>query len=349
VDWPALIAFAAVCENASFSRAAHELDLTQPAVSERVRRLEVSIGRQLIDRSSKPVRVTREGRLLLERFRQISQVWDVARAEVTRDEPGQDRGGLSLRLALHLVRPERLAAALRGLPGVDDVRLFSADEEPALELVGADGAALDARLLYLWPGLAEDVGLRADGDGFRPALPPAPGETAGGVVVVRRERLHAVLAADHPLALRPDLPLAALARESWVVRGAPHEARALRRLCAAAGFSPRIDHVSDDTETRRHLIAEGGAVTLGSPTYDRGHGVALRPLVGGADALLLLVHDQQWLDGALLHALIGAVRRWHADERDHEPGRTPGRQRDGRSTDRPGRPARSVAGLAAGN
>lgn len=58
--------FCKVVQNKSFSKAAQDLFLSQPAVSQAVRQLEEQLGTQLLLRSSKKVELTAEGKLLYE-------------------------------------------------------------------------------------------------------------------------------------------------------------------------------------------------------------------------------------------------------------------------------------------
>src|SRR5207244_1121280 len=64
MDLAALRIFLAVAQERSFSRAAAKVHRTQPAVSQAVRRLEVELGEQLFDRSSKSGTLTEAGRML---------------------------------------------------------------------------------------------------------------------------------------------------------------------------------------------------------------------------------------------------------------------------------------------
>ena len=64
MDLAALKVFLAVAHERSFSRAAAKVHRTQPAVSQAVRRLEVELGEQLFDRSSKSGTLTEAGRML---------------------------------------------------------------------------------------------------------------------------------------------------------------------------------------------------------------------------------------------------------------------------------------------
>src|SRR5438874_6376114 len=64
MDLSALKMFLAVAHQRSFSRAAAKVHRTQPAVSQAVRRLEIELGEQLFDRSSKNGTLTEAGRML---------------------------------------------------------------------------------------------------------------------------------------------------------------------------------------------------------------------------------------------------------------------------------------------
>ena len=64
MDLAAVRIFLAVAEERSFSRAAAKVHRTQPAVSQAVRRLEVALGEELFDRSSKSGTLTDAGRVL---------------------------------------------------------------------------------------------------------------------------------------------------------------------------------------------------------------------------------------------------------------------------------------------
>jgi LysR family transcriptional regulator, benzoate and cis,cis-muconate-responsive activator of ben and cat genes len=63
--------FVAVAEELHFGRAASRVHVTQPALSEQVRQLEESIGVPLLIRTTRTVRLTGPGRLLLTHARLI--------------------------------------------------------------------------------------------------------------------------------------------------------------------------------------------------------------------------------------------------------------------------------------
>ena len=77
--------FVEVARRASFSAAAGQLHLSQPAVSRQVRELETALGLRLIDRSTRTVQLTAGGQRLLERAEHLLQVFQSTMAEVRQD------------------------------------------------------------------------------------------------------------------------------------------------------------------------------------------------------------------------------------------------------------------------
>jgi DNA-binding transcriptional LysR family regulator len=71
MDTQQLHAFLAIAETESFSKAAEQLHLTQPAVSKRIACLEESLGCKLLDRIGRSTRLTEAGQALLPRAKKI--------------------------------------------------------------------------------------------------------------------------------------------------------------------------------------------------------------------------------------------------------------------------------------
>ena len=87
--------FESVARNLSFSRAAEELYLTQPAVSMQIKQLEDSVGLPLFEQLGKKVYLTDAGRELYHYSRTISQ--QLADMELALEElKGLDRGKLNI-------------------------------------------------------------------------------------------------------------------------------------------------------------------------------------------------------------------------------------------------------------
>src|SRR5260221_14589802 len=101
MDTRQLAAFCAVVERRSFSQAAEQLGVTQPAVSLQIRSLEKRVGLQLLDRSGRRVEPTEAGqrlyrsaqRLLAPEEQMLPDLGDDAEGELTgRPEVGASTG-----------------------------------------------------------------------------------------------------------------------------------------------------------------------------------------------------------------------------------------------------------------
>ena len=82
MDTRQLAAFVAVVERKSFSRAAEQLGLSQPAVSLQVAGLEKRVGRRLLDRSGRRVEPTEAGSVLYRRAQRLLQLEEQLLEEV---------------------------------------------------------------------------------------------------------------------------------------------------------------------------------------------------------------------------------------------------------------------------
>jgi DNA-binding transcriptional LysR family regulator len=96
MDTRQLTAFCAVVERKSFSRAAEQLGLTQPAVSLQIRSLEKRFGRQLLDRSGRRVEPTEAGRRLYRRAQRLLALEEQLVDEVVAEEEGELRGTIEI-------------------------------------------------------------------------------------------------------------------------------------------------------------------------------------------------------------------------------------------------------------
>lgn len=67
--------FVMVAEKKSFSRAAEELHLTQPAVSQYIRALEDSVGTRLLERTNKYVRLNQAGEIIFHHAKEILSLY----------------------------------------------------------------------------------------------------------------------------------------------------------------------------------------------------------------------------------------------------------------------------------
>lgn len=114
-----LSVFEAVARRLSFSRAAEELHLTQPAVSMQIKQLEENVGLPLFEQLGKKIFLTEAGRELAHYARTIAQ--QVAEAEAVLGElKGLKRGKLKISVAstANYFAPQLLATFSQRFPDV---------------------------------------------------------------------------------------------------------------------------------------------------------------------------------------------------------------------------------------
>ncbi len=232
-------AFLAVAEAGSMHGAAARLNLTQPAVSRLIQRLEAELGTVLFDRSSKPPTLTPAGRQALAHGRRVLQALDDLAGSVAEGaEPhGRFRLGVSLGLS-QLVLNEPLDVLRREFPSL----VFDVSSDWSGDLVkDVESNAMNAAVV-LSSNTSE------------------PASTAP-IRKVGQDRLLVVTAADSPLPARA--PVADLAAHGWVVHpeGCSYRS-AIRRALAQSGAPFNIAVEAFDQELLLSLVARGNGLGL---------------------------------------------------------------------------------------
>jgi len=255
--------FVVLAEELNFSRAAERLHVAQPALSQQIRLLEDRLGTQLIDRGSRPLRLTEAGTYLATEARHILETFEHA-ALGTREIGLGKRGWLGIgftRSAVYSVLPPALKAFHRACPDVE-LKLFEMLTEEQADAL---------RDLSIHVGIGRQV---QDVPGF--ATQPLLGEP-----------LVAVLAADHPLAARADLEIDDLGGEPLILyprQPAASFPRFVEGLYRDAGLTPEVAHRADEIQTAIALVAAGLGVTyVGASVARLGRSdVTYKPLRGAA-------------------------------------------------------------------
>ncbi|HEX4911246.1 MAG TPA: LysR family transcriptional regulator [Permianibacter sp.] len=196
MDNAQLKAFVAVADSQSFSRAADQLHLTQPAVSKRIGNLEAELGQRLFDRVGHAVHLTPAGQTLLPRARRLLQDMDDASTALS-NLTGRIAGPLRIATSHHI--------GLRRLPAL--LREYTV-RYPAVTL---EFDFVDSEQAYH----EVEQGLR------ELAIVTLPDEPQASVtaVPVWRERLIPCVQRDHPLARGKEVAIADLAAHRAVLLG----------------------------------------------------------------------------------------------------------------------------------
>jgi DNA-binding transcriptional LysR family regulator len=228
--------FVAVAEELPFGRAAHRLRMAQPGLSQQIRSLEQQLGVRLLDRTSRQVRLTPAGSLLLDEGRRL-----LAQAERTADQVR--RAGLgqvgrvtvaAIGSATYDVIPHLLREHRKRYP---DVEVLLREMSTPAQVQALRGGEIDVGFLRLPADVDELV-----------------------AHVVREERMALMLPESHPLTALREIPLRALAHERLIVFPAsprPSWVDTVIAACREAGFEPHVAQEAMESATVVSFVAAG--------------------------------------------------------------------------------------------
>lgn len=233
--------FLAVARHLHFGRAAEEMNVVQPAISQQIRQFEQEVGAELFERNGNGVRLTEVGRQLLPRCQRLIEMasdTDQLARQLAKGAIGRVRFGLvdnAICTLLPLIAEQFKAT----FPAIQlEIRALDSSDQVA-------------------PVIERDIDV---------ALVSGPihnEELESETVIV--EPLVAALPAGHPLARQPVVNLAQLSAERFVVFE-QHKRSRIRDLtvsaCAAAGFSPEIAQEARHTPVLLALVIAGIGVTM---------------------------------------------------------------------------------------
>jgi len=244
--------FRKVAQTGHMSRAARELHISQPALSQTIARLEKELGAPLFDREGRRIRLNAYGEAFLEEVEKALAALEEGKRKVA-DMAGLERGVISLDATFLPHFPDVMQAFLRLHP---DVRfnMSQAPSKKAKEELLASGR-IDC------------------------CISCSPVELKG----CRNEPIkteHIVLAvpAGHRLAGRGNIRLEEAAEEPFVGFKRDRQFRELTDdLCRSAGFVPRVVCEAEEADVITGLVRSGVGVALLPESLVDGDG-ALIPL-----------------------------------------------------------------------
>lgn len=253
-----------VAESGSIRKAAARLQLSQPATSAQLKRIEQELGGPLFVRGADGVQPTENGQYVLRCARDLVDGFDRLREHARSAAEADQQATAPLRAG--------------GTAGPLVSLLVSA----LFELVPERRLTIDARrsvhTLVKSLSLAKcDIAVLAEFPGF-----PLPVGESVATRTLLREPVFVLLAEDHPLARQESVHLQELAGEDWVMPEADESGvhAYLHLTCQSAGFTPRIAHVTPDLSVAQLLVAGRHAVCGVWPTADvSARGTVQRPLV----------------------------------------------------------------------
>ncbi len=226
-------AFLAVAEFESFSLAAETLHITQPAVSKRIRQLEISIKTDLFDRIGKRSILTPNGKAFKPHAERILQELKSYRSELTRqlEEPS---GTLTLATSHH-IGLHRLPQVLRDFKiryPLVDLDLHFMDSEDACVAIANNELELAVVTL------------------------PEPADDKLSLEPVWIDTLQVVMAADHPLARQENiLPQQLLEHQAILPSLGTFTRRIINSFFAEIREQPKIILETNYLETIKVMVS----------------------------------------------------------------------------------------------
>ncbi len=251
--------FVTVAEELHFGKAADRLQITQPALSKQIARLEQALGVQLLARTKRTVQFTPAGQVFFEQAQQLLSQAESAiqlTQRIDRGEVGQLTIGFT-ETAVHTILPQLVCDFRQDYPNVE-ISLIELSTEA--QVTALNQGKIDLAFLH-------------------PPIDPR------GIILhpILEESFVAVLPQQHPLVAYDRIPLEAFANEPLIIhprQEGPALYDGFVQVCQEAGFQPKIVKESISLQARICLVATGMGITFVSSQLQFlvGRNVVCRPL-----------------------------------------------------------------------
>jgi len=240
--------FIAVAEELNIRRAAARLNISHPPVSRQIQDLEQEVGVPLINRGKRGVTLTQAGLVFLEEARLI--VAHAAQAiGDARDAQRGMAGRLRISYSFGYLAPSLAKVVKRFREKFPKVKIDIHQLDPRQQMEALQRNTVDIAYAGLrFHALQEHIHFEC----------------------IHQVDVHAALPLGHKLLRRRTIALTALAGESFVsLGGVFYDYRSwLERLCAGAGFRPKIVHEADTSATMFGLVSAGFGIALLPALHD---------------------------------------------------------------------------------
>jgi DNA-binding transcriptional LysR family regulator len=240
--------FVAVAEELHFSRAAERLNMTQPPLSRQIQLLEHSLGAQLLERSSRVVRLTAAGKAFLPEAARILRLSEEAGLMARRVARGQ-QGSLAIGFTSasgYTLLPEVVRRLRERTP---NIALTLKELVSTVQVEALNAGQLDMALMRAFPLSGELVSLPIKTEDMLLAVP------------------------EREAATWPEQPTLACLHERPFIMYSPYEARPFYQLLSArfqrAGVAPYVVEHIGQVHTMLALVSAGIGAALVSESCAR--------------------------------------------------------------------------------
>jgi LysR family transcriptional regulator, benzoate and cis,cis-muconate-responsive activator of ben and cat genes len=233
--------FLALATELNYTRAASQLNISQPPLTRHIQQLEHSIGVMLFDRSTRGVALTQAGKIFLDEARKIVALADQAVNKTKLAHQGQI-GRLDIGIfgsSIISVIPTLLTELRKTHP---DIIISLQNTTKTQQIEGVREKRLDIGFNRIYP-----------------SVPDLAVET------VMLEDLYVALHKDHPFANNQTLEVKDLVDQPFILfpnNVRPSFADNVIMLCSNAGFAPNVVHDVEDIFTAISLISAGLGIAI---------------------------------------------------------------------------------------
>lgn len=280
--WEWVESFLATARTGSLAQAAERLHMTQPGVGKHIRRLELTLGVGLFERSARGMTLTPAGRMVYHRLEALWEQWADLQAELRANTTNQPLRIGSLPTVSAYYLPQRMKALRKEFSRevLLHIRHTSREILAAFQEGQVDVAILDRSFL-------------PDGIAYTPLF---------------EEPFVVVLPSDHPLHSRSVLTLRDLAEGSWITYRPTCEIRQMvMASCEAQGvrWTTAMELAHGESIVAQVEAGNGIGVVPESLVAHQPHaGVVARPLQGVKPREIVLVTRSAKLEQRIYSCLV---------------------------------------------
>lgn len=259
-----------VAKHQNFTRAAEELCLSQPSLSQQITKLEEELGVKLFERNTRSVTITSAGRTFIEQAQQVLQKIEEIKHSM-QEHTGLLKGQFSIG-AIPVVGKLKIATLITAFQ----------KRHPRLDIHISEGGSLvlfeqlclaniDAAILT--PPINQDTSM-VD---FYPLI---------------QDELVLIVSSDHPLAVKSVVALAETAQENFIFPNSTTGAYGIvLQACHAAGFEPRQACECSQVDTVMNLVSDGVGIACFSSRVAHAYadaGITVVKLINPPDKSIFL-------------------------------------------------------------
>ncbi len=228
--------FLAVANNLSFTKAAEEIHVAQPAISQQIKYLEFVLGVPLFNRDNKKVTLTEAGALFEQQAIDVLEAVDKA-VRVIEELRGLERGSVSIGMSSTMATVLMADLVMEFKEKFPDIKIRISESMSVDSMQRIRNGELDLAILTISSHLQQDSSIHIEH--------------------LYEEELEAIVPARHPLALKgiEEVTLKELNSYRWILANVSNSLRRIiNEACEGIGFCPLVPIEVDRINAVKNLL-----------------------------------------------------------------------------------------------